>query len=87
MMEFCKIAISVQHLCDDFMHIPDILIESECVCDILRMGPIAVSKMRLQTITELKALRVELDRDEALLHRDLPDHLKTLMADKKVTDV
>ncbi len=80
MMEVCNIAMSVQHPFDDFMHIRDMLIE--CVCDILRMGPIAISKMRLRTITEHKALRVELDRDEALLHRDLPDHLVTLLADK-----
>ena len=80
MMEFCNIAISVQHPFDDFMHIPDILIE--CVCDILQMGPIAVSKMRLQTIKELKGLRVELEKDE-LLHQDLPNHLK-LMSDKQL---
>lgn len=82
MMEFCNIAVSIQHPFDDFMHIPDILIE--CVCDTLLMGPIAISKMRLQTIMELKALRLKLEKDEAILHGELPCHLKKLMADKQL---
>ena len=82
MVEFYNNSLTVQHPFDDFMHIPDILLE--CICDILVLGPVEISKRRLQTIKELKDLRISLEAEEAKLHMNIPSHIRTILASKQL---
>ena len=57
---------SLSHLFDEFMNVPDILLQ--CMFDILTMGPIAISKMRLQKLQAWRKIRLELEGAEKAMH-------------------
>ena len=71
----------LQHPFDEFMNLPDILLE--CIYKVLVMGPIDVAKFRLGKIQKWRQVRDELGKTEAALHEAIPDHMRTLVQDKQ----
>ena len=71
----------LQHPFDEFMNLPDILLE--CVYKVLIMGPIDVAKFRLSKIQKWRQIRDELANTEAELHEAIPGHMRTLVQDKQ----
>jgi hypothetical protein len=71
----------LQHPFDEFMNLPDILLE--CVYKVLVMGPIDVAKFRLAKIQKWRQVRDELGKTEAALHEAIPGHMRTLVQDKQ----
>jgi hypothetical protein len=79
--QFVQASRNLAHPFDVFMNVPDVLLE--CMFDILTMGPVDISKLRLQKLIEWKQIRSELEGDERALHDKMPDHLKHLVRDKQ----
>ena len=71
----------LQHPFDEFMNLPDTLLE--CIYKVLVMGPIDVAKFRLGKIQKWRQVRDELGKTEAALHEAIPDHMRTLVQDKQ----
>lgn len=71
----------LQHPFDEFMNLPDILLE--CVYKVLVLGPIDVAKFRLAKIQRWRQIRDELAKTEAELHEVIPSHMRTLVQDKQ----
>ena len=81
MQQFVQISKSLLHPFDEFMNVPDILLI--CMYNILTMGPVQISKLRLKKILEWKRLGQSLEQSEKELHSKIPAHLKNLVKDKK----
>ena len=77
-MQACK---SLSHPFDDFMNVPDVLLD--CMFDALTMGPVAISKLRLQKLVAWRQSRLTLEAGEKALHDSIPGHLKHLVKDKQ----
>ena len=71
----------LQHPFDEFMNLPDILLEY--IYKVLVMGPIDFAKFRLGKIQKWRQVRDELGKTEAALHEAIPDHMRTLVQDKQ----
>ena len=81
MQQFVQISRNLKHPFDEFVNVPDILLI--CMYKILTMGPVQVSKHRLDTILKWKQLRQSLKGQEAKLHERIPERLAQLMTGKQ----
>eukprot|EP00435_Cladocopium_sp_Y103_P071504 s1184_g37.t1 len=79
--QFVHAAQCLSHPFDDFLNVPDILLK--CMFDILTMGPVGISKYRIQKLLTWRDMRVELEQKERELHNDIPAHLQSLVQDKQ----
>ena len=79
--QFVQACKSLSHPFDDFMNVPDVLLD--CMFDALTMGPVAISKLRLQKLVAWRQSRLTLEAGEKALHDSIPGHLKHLVKDKQ----
>ena len=79
--QFVQASRSLTHPFDEFMNVPDALLQ--CMFDLLTLGPVAISKMRLQKLQTWRQMRLELESEEKTLHERIPEHLQGLVSDKQ----
>lgn len=79
--QFVQASRALRHPFDDLFHVPDILLK--CLADIMTWGPSKVARHRLETLTEWRKLRSELDGDEKDLQQKVPHHMQGLVKSKR----
>ena len=80
--EFMNQAELLMHPADTFLTLPDVL--KLALFKVVTLGPLELSKLRLQTILDIKQRAVKLDEQEKLLHSSIPKHLQPILKGKRL---
>ena len=79
---FLECAIQCKHPIDIMQNVDDIT--KRALFNILTLGPVALTEMRVSVIERLKARALELDSDELALHEGMPEHIRPIMKGKRL---
>ena len=80
--QFLDESVKLQHPADKFLAMPDVL--KIALFKVVTLGPLELSKMRLQAILSIKRKLTEFKLQEAALHDSLPVHLKEILKNKQI---
>ena len=79
---FIAESLECEHPIDSWCVIPDNI--RKALFNILTLGPVALSKLRIQSLIEIKALAKELDGDEEILRQRIPCSNRRVLSQKRL---